>query len=57
MTSMTQDLNFFKIFLDIFVILVTFELISHYPKIDSSYWLIKYVLWITDKVSSEKFLA
>ena len=34
MTSMTQDFNFFQIFfLDIFVSLVTFELLSAYAKI------------------------
>ena len=40
MTSMTQDFKQIKkIFLDIFVFLATFEILSHYPKIDSSYWL------------------
>ena len=37
----------------IFVLLVTFELISHYPNIDSSHWLRKYVQLITDKFFRE----
>ena len=42
MTSMTQDVNFFfQIFVVIFVLLVTFELISHYSNIDSSHWFKK----------------
>ena len=57
MTSMTQDLNIFlKFFWFFFVLLVTSELISHYPKIDSSQWLKKYVQWISDKVFREKLM-
>ena len=33
MTSMTQDFKGFKFFLDISVLLVTFEIIFHYHKI------------------------
>ena len=57
MTSMTPDQNFFKIFLVTFVLLVTFELISHYPNIDSSHSLRKYVQWIIGKSFREKFMA
>ena len=39
MTSMTQDLKELKKFLDIFVLLVTFEILSHYPNIGSSHYL------------------
>ena len=39
MTSMKQDFEKFKIFFNISVLLVTFSISSHYPKIDSSYWL------------------
>ena len=41
MTSMTQDFIIFLIFVVILVLLVTFELISHYPNIDSSHCLKK----------------
>ena len=44
---MTQD--FKKFFSDIYVLLVTFEILSFYPKTDSPYWLHKNVQWITDK--------
>ena len=56
MTSMTRFQFFFR-FLDIFVLLVTFEILSHYPNIDSSHWLRNDVQWITDEVFREKFLA
>ena len=36
---MTQDFKIFKKFFGIFVLLVTFEIISHYPNIDISHWL------------------
>ena len=39
MTSMTQDFKELKKKLDTFVLLATFEILSHYPKIDSSQWL------------------
>ena len=39
MTSMTQDFKKFKKVLDNFVSLVTFEILSHYSKFDSSHWL------------------
>ena len=51
---MTQDLNFKKKFVVIFVLLVTFELISHHSNIDSSQWLRKNIQWITHKVCREK---
>ena len=54
MTSMS---HFFLIFVIIFVLLVTFELISPYPKIDSSNWLRKCVQWIIDKVFREKLMV
>ena len=53
MTSMTQDF----IFLDIFISLVTFEVLSHYPNIDSSHWLKEAVQWITDKDFIVKFMV
>ena len=55
MTSMKR-FQFFFIF-DIFVLLVTFEMLSHYPNIDSFHWLRTDVQWITDEVSTGKFLA
>ena len=45
-----------KFFLDICVLLVTFEILSHYPKTDSSYWLKEEVEWITDKLFREKLM-
>ena len=51
MTSMTQDFRKFKKKLDIFVLLVTFEILSHYPNIDSSHWHKESVQWITEKNS------
>ena len=55
---MTQDFKkFLKKFLDIFVLLVTFEILPHYPKIDSSHWLNKDVQWITDNNFIEKFMV
>ena len=55
MTSMKR-FHFFFIF-DIFKLLVTSEILSHYPNIDSSHWLRIDVQWITDEVFGEKFLA
>ena len=49
MTSLTQDLKNLKKILDIFVLLVTFEILSHYPNIDSSNWLREDVQWNRDK--------
>ena len=58
MTSMTQDFKkFYNFFLDISVLLVTFEILSHYPKIDSSYWLQDNVQWITDNFFREKLMV
>ena len=48
-----NDTRFQKIkkkILDIFVLLVTFEILSQYPIIDSSHWLKEDVQWITDKI-------
>ena len=64
MTSMTQDFNFFKFFFDVFVFLVTFDLLSHYPKIIhiiqilfQSHWLREDVQWIPDKVFRENLMV
>ena len=54
---MTQDFKKFKkFFFDIFVLLVTFEILSHYPNIDISHWLQKDVQCITDKNFLEQFM-
>ena len=55
MTSMTEDLKFF--FVVVFVLLVTFELLSHYPNIDSSNLIKQNVQWIPDKIFREKLLV
>ena len=57
MISMTQDFKNFKKILDIFVLLVTFEILSHYPNIDISHWLTEDVQWITDKKLIEIFVV
>ena len=57
MTSMAQDFKKLKKFLDFFVLLVTFEILSHYPNIDISHWLKEDVQWITDKIFIEKFMV
>ena len=44
----------FSKFLDVFVLLVPFETLSHYLNIDSSHWLTKEVQWIIKKVFREK---
>ena len=49
MTSMTQDFKKLKKILDIIVLLVTFEILSHYPNIDISHWLTEDVHWMTNK--------
>ena len=54
---MTQDFKNLKKNSDIFVLLVTFEILSYYPNIDSSLWLKEDILWITDKIFREKFLV
>ena len=63
MTSRTQDFKNLKK-MDIFVLLVTFELLSHYPNmihiiqiLVSSHWLRKNIQWITDKVFREKLMV
>ena len=43
--------------LDIFVLLVLFEILTRYPFIDSSYWLREDVKWFTDKVFGEKLIV
>ena len=42
--------NFKKKSDSFFVFLVLFEIVTHYPYIDSSHWLRKDVQWIIDKV-------
>ena len=37
-----------------FKILVPFEILSHYPNIDSSHWPREHVQWNVDKVFREK---
>ena len=54
---MTQDFKKLKKKLDIFVLLVTFEILSHYPNIDISHWLAEDVQWIADKNFIEKFMV
>ena len=51
--------RFHKIFkiLDVFVLLVLFEILSHYIKIASSNWLRKNVHWIIDKIFREKSMV
>ena len=50
---MSLDLKKNSTILDIFVLLVPFEILSHYLKIDSSHWLRKEVQWILDKAFRE----
>ena len=57
MTSITRFQEILFRFLDIFVLLVAFELLSHYPNIDNSHWLRNDVQWIRDEVFRETFLA
>ena len=64
MTSMTHDFNFLKFFMDIFLLLVTFELLSHYlniihiiQKLFESHWLQEDVQLIADKVFREKLMV
>ena len=44
----------FKIFGFFLVILVPFEIVLHYPNIDSSHWLSEDVQWIVEKFSEKK---
>ena len=37
--------------------MVLFEILSHYPNVDSSQWLKKSVQWVIDKVVREKCVA
>ena len=57
MTSGKQDFKIFYNFMDIFVLLVTFEILSHFPIIDSSHWLKEHVQWITDRIFRKKLLV
>ena len=51
MTSMTQDFNFFFVFFwDIFALLVTFELLSHYPIIIHIIQILLQSLWLREDV-------
>ena len=43
-------------FLDIFVLLVAFGILSHYPNIDKSHWRREYVKRIMEKVFIEKLV-
>ena len=54
---MAQDFKKLKKKLDIFVLLVTFEIFSHYPNIDISHWLTADVEWIADINFIEKFMV
>ena len=54
---MTQDFKKNKKKLDIFVLLVTFEILSHYPNMDISHWLTEDVQWITDKNFLERCMV
>ena len=55
MTSITQDFKKLKKKLAIFVLLVTFEILSYYSNIDILKWLKVDVHRITDKNFIEKF--
>ena len=57
MTSMTQDVKNISNFLDNFVVLVIFELISHYPKIDNAQWLTREMQRTMDRVFWEKLMV
>ena len=46
---MTQDFKKLKKNLVIFALLVTFEILSHYPNIGSSHFPTEDVEWVTDK--------
>ena len=55
-----NDTRFQKIlsfFLDISVLLITFEILSNYSLIDSSYWLQEYNQWIMNKLFREKLMV
>ena len=54
MTSMTRFQIFLFRFLDTLVLMVTFELLAHYPNTDGSHWLKEDVQSITDEVFREK---
>ena len=57
---MFYDINatsFEIFFLDIFILLVPLEILSHYPDIDISHWLRNHVHWMMDKVFREKLLV
>ena len=56
MTSMTQDFKGFQFFWTFPHYWLLLKFLSHYPKIDSSYWLKEDVQWITGKIFGEKFL-
>ena len=54
---MTQDFKKSKKKLGGFVLLVTFEVLSHYPKNDSSHWLKEDAQWLTDRIFLDKFMV
>ena len=53
----TRFLNFEKNFLDIFLLLVPLEMLSHYLDIAISHWLEEDFQWIMDKVFREKLMC
>ena len=57
MISMTQDIEKKLKTLDIFVLLVPLEILSHCPIIDSSHRLQEDVQWVKEKVFKEKFVV
>ena len=44
-------------FLNIFLLLVPIEILSHYPDIDISHWFRERVQWIKDKLFREKLMV
>ena len=49
--------DFKKLFLDISVLMVPFEILSCYPNNDSSHWLREDGQWILDKVFRETLMV
>ena len=57
MTLMPQDFkNNFKT-IGFFVFLNPFEILSHYPNLDSSRWFWEDVQWIIDEIFEEKIIV
>ena len=57
MTSITQDFKKIKKTWGFFVLLVTFEVISHCSNIDSSHWLKEDDYWLTNTNFIDKFMV